>query len=587
MGIVASSASILGFDDAVKSTQNSSNPQALQRNHSLSTINEERSSQLYETPAGDITQKSDVSFSFDGKEVSVSLYETPDLTEDEALQIVEMYADQISEHVTEHNVVELPPLRFVKETSQSGNLLMEAIIIDVASEYFVHEDDLRTEADLDNVSINEISLHGLTTVDESGTHSARNKAGDESTMSGDADDYFSLSRATKISDNNDYDDDDDKTEDLISAKDSERQLFMVQDAEEFGVPEEQSSKSSSRKRKISSSQTEDMAKKHIIERQNVEENLNLVVPLAKLICILERNLSTIKGEVHAQSALMMSPASVDGSLTIIKNVLEPIAIMRQKLNEYNGQIALETLFKETSTDFEKLHQALTVVEKCVSLDEVGSTMVQRTSVCVIDSVGEEFIQLFDGIEHIANAKGDLSDSQNQIKLLMNDLRTGIRITQDIIRTQAIIQEVNASEVAQHITDTMERVQTVPEYVPFESLSTNQLPPEAHNFKSVCRSIVKMQEILDSAESYATSSEILGNLMQPINSLEQSIQSIGKVLNVEQAQVSGTLEEKINIVLWDEVCTQFPSTMPDSTIWYQFKQCHGENLFEKNYCTISL
>lgn len=41
-----------------------------------------------------------MSFSFDGKEVSVSLYETPDLTEEEALQIVEMYADQLSEHVT-------------------------------------------------------------------------------------------------------------------------------------------------------------------------------------------------------------------------------------------------------------------------------------------------------------------------------------------------------------------------------------------------------------------------------------------------------------------------------------------------------
>jgi hypothetical protein len=32
--------------------------------------------------------------------VSVSLYETPDLTEEEALQVVEMYADQLSEHVS-------------------------------------------------------------------------------------------------------------------------------------------------------------------------------------------------------------------------------------------------------------------------------------------------------------------------------------------------------------------------------------------------------------------------------------------------------------------------------------------------------
>lgn len=71
---------------------------------SLSTIQEERTSQLHETVQTDhsvtLDDRGEVSFSFDGKEVSVSLYETPDLTEEEALQIVEMYADQLSEHVT-------------------------------------------------------------------------------------------------------------------------------------------------------------------------------------------------------------------------------------------------------------------------------------------------------------------------------------------------------------------------------------------------------------------------------------------------------------------------------------------------------
>ncbi|EDW48052.1 GM20105 [Drosophila sechellia] len=165
MGIVASSASLLGFEDAQRSQQQKSeqhHENELQRNYSLSTIQEERTSQLYETPVGDITidEKGDVSFSFDGKEVSVSLYETPDLTEEEALKIVEMYADQISEHVTEHNIVELPPLRFVKETSQSGKLLMEAVVIDISPEYFTVEDDMRTEADMDDISINEITVHG-------------------------------------------------------------------------------------------------------------------------------------------------------------------------------------------------------------------------------------------------------------------------------------------------------------------------------------------------------------------------------------------------------------------------------------------
>ncbi|XP_043500905.1 titin homolog [Polistes fuscatus] len=167
MGTVSSSASLLGFEDKINSrkdgkedAQSSPNGHELARNLSLSTIHEERTSQLYDTPQTDrsitLDDRGEVSFSFDGKEVSVSLYETPDLTEEEALQIVEMYADQLSEHVTEHNVIELPPMRFVKESSTSGNLLMEAVVIDVSPDYFVSAedgDDLRTEADFEDVSI--------------------------------------------------------------------------------------------------------------------------------------------------------------------------------------------------------------------------------------------------------------------------------------------------------------------------------------------------------------------------------------------------------------------------------------------------
>lgn len=102
MGIVASSASLLGFED--KANMKEHQRVDLARNPSLSTIHEERTSQMYDTPKEDISltldDRGEVSFSFDGKEVSVSLYETPDLTEEEALQIVEMYAEQLSENVT-------------------------------------------------------------------------------------------------------------------------------------------------------------------------------------------------------------------------------------------------------------------------------------------------------------------------------------------------------------------------------------------------------------------------------------------------------------------------------------------------------
>ncbi|KAK0181087.1 hypothetical protein PV327_003402 [Microctonus hyperodae] len=174
MGSVSSSASLLGFDDRVGIRNEepkepiSPLPHELARNLSLSTIHEERTSQLYDTPQTDhsitIDDRGEVSFSFDGKEVSVSLYETPDLTEEEAIQIVEMYADQLSEHITEGNIIELPPMRFMKETSTTGNLLMEAVVIDFSPDYFVgneEADDLRTEADFEDVSIMDDQMHSI------------------------------------------------------------------------------------------------------------------------------------------------------------------------------------------------------------------------------------------------------------------------------------------------------------------------------------------------------------------------------------------------------------------------------------------
>lgn len=76
------------------------------RNPSLSTINEERSSQIsvYESAVSEASgldeEKADVSVSIDGKEVSLSLYETPDISEAEAKQIAEIYAEEISDHLS-------------------------------------------------------------------------------------------------------------------------------------------------------------------------------------------------------------------------------------------------------------------------------------------------------------------------------------------------------------------------------------------------------------------------------------------------------------------------------------------------------
>lgn len=53
-------------------------------------------------------------------------------------------------------MIELPPMRYVKESSTSGNLLMEALVIDVTPDYFVsfdEGDELRTDVDVEDMSM--------------------------------------------------------------------------------------------------------------------------------------------------------------------------------------------------------------------------------------------------------------------------------------------------------------------------------------------------------------------------------------------------------------------------------------------------
>ncbi|CAG7826520.1 unnamed protein product, partial [Allacma fusca] len=154
MGACESSASLLGFEENKKQEDIL---EKLARDPSLSTILEERSSQMvsvYETAEG----LDEISVSIDGKEVSVSLYETPDLTEQDAKNIIEMFADEFSEYISEHNVFTLPSLRFVKETTHSGRLVMEAVVIDVDVDGFETAPSRRdsvsgqTEADFEDMT---------------------------------------------------------------------------------------------------------------------------------------------------------------------------------------------------------------------------------------------------------------------------------------------------------------------------------------------------------------------------------------------------------------------------------------------------
>ena len=93
--------------DKVSQHSQQHDPRGIVRNPSLSTINEERSSQISVYESAEISlvgegdeDNAEVSVSIDGKDVSLSLYETPDISEKDAKQIADMYAEEISDHLS-------------------------------------------------------------------------------------------------------------------------------------------------------------------------------------------------------------------------------------------------------------------------------------------------------------------------------------------------------------------------------------------------------------------------------------------------------------------------------------------------------
>ncbi|XP_032585612.2 titin isoform X6 [Drosophila mojavensis] len=601
MGVVASSASLLGFEDAQRAQKpEQSEVNELQRNLSLSTIQEERTSQLYETPVGDITidEKGDVSFSFDGKEVSVSLYETPDLTEEEALKIVEMYADQISEHVTEHNIVELPPLRFVKETSQSGKLLMEAVVIDIAPEYFTHDEDLRTEAGMDDISITEITVHGSSGREgvfdkqtEKYAQQSFEKMEEELSLSApirkrkksrptETDEFFSLSKASGSGSQGEEETSDLQT--FASAQMSTSQKAALSSEGEAAAAAPPKRKKSKKPTDSDSSKTtEDDAKlqdisgavgdglmmqpasqmKAVTDEAEINKNLMALVPLAKLLRVIENHLTVVEAEVLDQSTMMMTPAAADQSIAIIRDILEPIKQIESKLRVYSGETQIDALIQTMEDDIRRLHMGLQVIEKCVEIDETGATLIQRTSVCIIDSVAEHMKRALEELK-IVSAKFESESLRNQINLTADDIHQGLEITQGTIRSQALLQEAQELEAAKHFTETVEKMQDVPDSISFASITDANLPSEASALKEICQPVARIQEALERVEMELSMEEseeqiykkvhkkVLDSIVQPIKELQSTLQSIEA--KTESLAGSESIEQKINMAILDIV-----------------------------------
>lgn len=495
MGIASSSASLLGYDDPTKvKAKKITTQQSLERNLSLSTIHEERTSQMYDTPVGDITldDKGEVSFSFDGKEVSVSLYETPDLTEEEALQIVEMYADQLSENVTEHNVVELPPLRFVKETSTSGNLLMEAIIIDVSPEYFVSpEEDLRTEADVDDISnadeiVPQLSLDqdisgenyiektmALISEEKSDIPKIMRRKKSESQKSGE--DFFSLSRDPSLSDGKDDD------THVLSASDLESFASAKSSAKNISKPSTKDKAVLSENlhkpviqenieviNEVKISAPEHDSEKYVVQNDaviidNEDINMNVIhidqqfatkmISIGNYLDEVINKAQIVEKYIISKCELMSSAIAASKSLEVINGLISPLIEIQSTANTIGDPSTqnistISSCLKHFVKSLKSLQQASTMIEKCIEIKSESKTLVQKTCGKLIENCGDDLQNVVQELKDtLRNYKSFVDEkTKSEIDILTNEIKTALMLSSDTIKTQNLLSE--AGEITQ-------------------------------------------------------------------------------------------------------------------------------------------
>ncbi|XP_035890611.1 uncharacterized protein LOC118502486 [Anopheles stephensi] len=402
MGSVSSTASLHGYDGiADEGLLPPEGAAPLVKDASLSTIHEERTSQMFDTAASYESAASngreELSFTFDGKEVSISLYETPELTNDEALQIVQMFADQLHQNINENeNVTSMPSLRFVKETSTSGQLVMEALVIDVpvVEDSNVFEDDRRTDFDIDE-------MHDENTFTfESGIASSKVRTHRQS--SNEQDEFRSMT----ASDHSDLE------QDVMLSILSRDSLPVL----------------------TSPAKTVDAA-----AGDDTAERLQTLVETVIF------HLASIREEVRNQTDLAITANFRERSEKILADILYPVQQIHKTLN---GAVVLEHLLDP----LEHLARGLSVVEKCVQIGGYSRTFVYRTSVCIVEGCGKQILNCLTDMRLLAGQQLEADFvTQQKIYMALLEVQTSIESALESIQSQRILQDADSVAAMQDLT----------------------------------------------------------------------------------------------------------------------------------------
>ncbi|KAF5279088.1 hypothetical protein FQA39_LY05766 [Lamprigera yunnana] len=552
MGTVASSASLLGFEDQSKPKREQHLD--LVRQPSLSTIHEERTSQLYDTPQEDVSMvlgdRADISFSFDGKEVSVSLYETPDLTEEEAIQIVEMYADQLSEHISEHSIIELPPLRFTKESSNSGNLLIEAVVIDVSEDYFATvEEDLRTEVDVEKV----FSVTDDTYRDDSHppVRPPRRKTDSQRSNT-----YFSFSKNDSIDSDNgggslsEQIDLDSRSYMYESAKDSiaetksltdniDRQPLSPQTTHEIGSDlrvNQLIGDENSKSLKDTFKDVESKINVLNLDAQGEEEDglmvqQNSILRLdflrkreVELCTLLQQNLHYVQQKLcDIENDLVKRSVSSTRSFEVVKSTVQPVQDVQTCLGAWFEDCSRLSIIELIAPSIFDLQKNFKLIEKCLEFQGKEHTIIQKTCSSILFETQDNMLESLKLLEKVTllekeQHKTDRNNFPLSDKLVEEILTTLVEMQNDLRMQTKTVQSLEPATVS--------KSQNIPESNTAQSVISKLLSTSC----KIKKEVQKLCEVIQNKKivSYLEVNSMIQQKVEPyIEILSTELQMVTK------------------------------------------------------------
>lgn len=357
--------------------------------------------------------------------------------------------------IADQNYVQLPSLRFVKDTITTGNILMEATIIDVPTNDFFNEDELKTDADVENSMMDDSAF-----VTNNSLHSEDDKPNSDYTLnilqssqSYNDQEIFDGKQEQKtfernhetmneqkrqsvspVHGNNSNREDNQEmqtegirndrttehdtktlttvknvppcekfTDEGSSTKEDVSQMRISFDSEDDSLYEFEKLKAHMRKKKMASLEANKEKKQKYSLSAVVPSDrtdLSVLETLALSISTIEMDLDKIQNDIICSKEQEQSLLNV--TLTMLQSLLQPVReirnsleIIENRLMDESNHVSNESILEVLSKPISQFHESLVAVEKTKMYK--NDDLFHKTSQSILNAVVEPLNEINEGL----------------------------------------------------------------------------------------------------------------------------------------------------------------------------------------------